>query len=167
MMVSLRTVKYVLAPQRKKDGEEKKKGRKNVTSEKKICDHCGAKIVEYKHGLGKGLMRGLYKIARAGGGPINIRTIGLTVDELTNFQKLRYWNLVAKSDPKSEKGGDWNLTGIGVKFVQGELRIPKYVWTFRGKFSRYDGAQVGFEDVTGGYKYRIDYARDAVPHKRE
>jgi hypothetical protein len=39
-------------------------------SELELCEHCGAKLVEYRHGLSKGLMRSLYKLARAGGGQV-------------------------------------------------------------------------------------------------
>lgn len=129
-----------------------------------FCNHCGAKVVEYKHSLSKGLLRGLFKLAQNGGGPINIRTIGMTVDQLTNFQKLRYWGLVAKSDPENPKGGDWNITSLGWEFIKGQIRVNKSVWSFRGSFVRFDGELVSFEGVTDGYKYRQDYAEEARPH---
>jgi hypothetical protein len=114
---------------------------------KRFCNECGAKVVEYKHGLSKGLLRGLFRLAQAGGGPINIRTIGLTVDQLTNFQKLKYWNLVVKSNPKSTKGGDWHITDVGWAFLRGQITLSKYVWSFRGAPIRFDGPFVRFDQI--------------------
>ena len=74
------------------------------------CAHCGAKMVEYKHGLNKGLVVGLRAIAKAGwtGSAVDLKGLHLTHSEWDNFQKLRYWDLVSKVGGK--KGGKWRIT---------------------------------------------------------
>lgn len=130
----------------------------------KFCGSCGAKLVEYKHSLSKGLARGLYKIAIAGGGPVNLNDLKMTLPQQTNFQKLRYWGLVQKSDPSNLKGGEWVLTHKGHDFINGKISIQKFVWTYRGKTVRFDGVEISFEHITGGYKYRGEYAAEAIVH---
>jgi hypothetical protein len=133
--------------------------------EKRHCETCGAKIVEYKHGLSKGLLRGLYKLAKAGGGPINLNTLGMNYNQQSNFQKLRYWGLVEKSNPDCLKGGDWNITAKGWSFMKGEISVHKQSWSYRGVFVRYDGEKIAFKDVTDGYQYRPEYAQEARAHR--
>ena len=57
-----------------------------------ICETCGAKVVEYKHGLSKGLVRTLYIIAKAEppGQPVAMADLKLTYSQRCNSQKLRY-----------------------------------------------------------------------------
>lgn len=129
----------------------------------KLCPHCGAKMVEYKHGLSKGILRGLYKLAARGGGPVNLNDLGLTYNQQSNFQKLRYWGLVEKVDPLSEKGGDWKITASGIAFMKCEQAQPKYAWSYRGDAVRHSTETVMFDEVTEGYKYRPEWARESVP----
>lgn len=131
------------------------------TTNNKICESCGAKVMEYKHGLMKGLARGLYKLAEAGGGPINLNELKLNISQQTNFYKLRYWDLVRKADSSNLKGGEWTMTPTGWSFIRDQLRIPKHVWSFRGKRIRFDGKEILFSEVTDGYKYRNEYAEEA------
>lgn len=128
------------------------------------CPHCDAPIVEYKHGLSTGLARGLRLLAEAGGGPLNLNELGMTISQQTNFQKLRYWGLVEKSDPSSEKGGVWNITEDGWEFLRRETGMRKFVYTFRGEVVRYEGASISIDEITDGWQYRPDYAANAVAH---
>lgn len=131
----------------------------------KICPHCSAKMVEYPHGLSKGLLRCLVKMVRAGTGDKDLGDLQMNYNQQSNFQKLRYWGLVEKSDPGSEKGGKWRMTDLGWAFVKGEIQMRNKVWSYRGEFVRFDGDRIFIQDVTGGWKYRPEYAREAVPHE--
>jgi hypothetical protein len=130
----------------------------------KFCDHCGAKMVEYKHGLAKGLVRSLAKIGLAGGGPLNIADeLKLTKSEYTNFGKLKYWGLVEKTNPEIERGGIWRVTETGWAFLRGNIKLSPHVWTYRNRVVRYEGGSITIDEVTGGWKYRPEYAREARP----
>lgn len=127
------------------------------------CPHCGSKMVEYKHSLSKGLLRALVKFARRGTGIVNLNDCNMSLSERTNFYKLKYWGLLDKASD-NERGGEWLMSALGWSFVKGETQLRKLVWSYRGAFARFDGNRVFIQDVTDGWKYRPDYAREAVPH---
>lgn len=132
----------------------------------RICDHCGAKIVEYKHSFNQSLANSLYKLY-VQNGATNISKIGLTAIQWTNFQKLKYWGLVRKAEREDHTniGGVWELTPKGKDFIEKGLAIQKQVWSYRGKMVRYEGDTVFFLDLHDEYiRKRPDYAGDARPH---
>lgn len=131
-----------------------------------ICETCGAKVVEYKHGLSKGLVRVLYIIAkyRQAGGAVPMADLKLTYSQRCNSQKLRYWYLIEKVGDADSKGGNWRVTQRGADFLQGKISVPQFVWTFHGEQIRYEGRYRYIDQVTGGWKWRPDYAREAIPH---
>lgn len=130
------------------------------------CSHCGAKMVEHKHGLSRGLVRSLAKMAKRcrPGQSIHINDIGMNHNEQANFQKLRYFNIIQKDPDHTGKGGWWTLTQTGWDFITGVIALPKFVRTFRGEVVERAAERIWVGDVTGGWKYRPDYARDARPH---
>ena len=138
---------------------------------KKICSNCGATMVEYKHGMAKGLARILARIAIDLKGVPGEVLFGDYVNgnkmahtPLSNLHKLHYWGLLDKVVRPDGKGGGWYFTEKGLAFVTGEIKIAKNVWTYRSKFVRFDGPDIGISEVTGGWKYRPQYAKEAVPH---
>ena len=123
-------------------------------SEKPVCAHCGAVVVEYSHNLNVGLVEGLRLLAEAGGTAV-LSQLPLTGPQWTNFQKLRYWGLVKKQDHHL-----WQLTRHGVQFLRGLVKVPKKVWTFRGVFQRFEETPlVAIDDVIEGYWSRADFAK--------
>jgi len=131
-----------------------------------ICETCGAKVVEYKHGLSIGLVRVLYVMASGAppGSVVSMSDLKLTYSQRCNAQKLRYWYLIEKVHDQDSKGGDWRVTNRGFEFLRGAISVPKDVWTFRGDTVRYEGRSRYIEQVTDGWKWRPDYAREAIPH---
>lgn len=128
------------------------------------CLHCGAKTVEYKHNLSKGQIRPLIKLLAAGGGPASITDdLHLIKGEYTNFAKLAYWGL-AKKEGITERGGRWQITERGKEFLRGKIKLRKTVWVYRNDVQRFEGDEISVMDVTGGWKYRPQYAREARPH---
>jgi hypothetical protein len=137
-------------------------------SKEQYCDHCGAKIVEYKHNFSHALADALYKIYLPKKA-VFLTDLDLTRYQWTNFQKLRYWGLVeqAKDSITNKATGAWKITQLGFDFVADpEMSIFKNVWTFRGEPTRFDGEKVYFKDTHEKfYKQRIEYAQEAVPHR--
>ena len=132
-------------------------------SDNKICPHCGAKTVEYKQGLSKGLARALYRISEhmSATGEFHIGECGLTYSQRENARKLQYWDIIEKLGDPDSKGGRWKLTKLGRAFIEGRVHLRKYVWTYRGETVRFDGDRVAITDLTDGWKYRPEYAREA------
>ena len=131
-----------------------------------ICETCGAKVVEYKHGLSKGLLRTLYKmaVAQQTRSPVSMSEVDLTYSQRCNAQKLRYWRLIVKAGDPESKGGDWYVTDRGRRFLRGEFPLPHYAWTYRAETVRFEGPQKYIDEVTDGWKWRPDYARESLPH---
>lgn len=131
---------------------------------KKTCPHCHASMVEYRHGLSRALIEGLVRLYRHRK-PVNLSVLELTRNQWDNFQKLRYWDLVARYTDKEgiRKGGVWTITSKGIEFVLGRIKIPKSVWTYRGERVRYVGDEVLIFQVHEGYRYMADYAEEAKP----
>ena len=128
----------------------------------KHCEHCGAPMVEYRHSLSKGLARCLYRIAVAGGGPVNVyQELKFTHSQMCNFRKMQYWGLVEHSSPDNTRDGRWNLTQLGWHFVKGELPVRKWVVTYRGTVTAFEGDLVFISELTDGWRYREDYVADA------
>jgi hypothetical protein len=127
----------------------------------KHCECCGAKLVEYKHLLNQGLVQALHQLSLSKE-PIPLTDLALSRNQWTNFQKLRYWGLVAKEVTSDGYGtGKWFVTVIGRDFIEGNTPMPKNAWTFRGETIRIDGDKVWFQDsFNDNYRKRKDYAED-------
>lgn len=127
-----------------------------------LCPHCGAKIVEYRHALNTPLIRALAKLYQHGDA-VNLRELNLDRNEWDNFQKLKYWGLVYQVEVEGKrKKGVWWLTLRGVEFIEGRLRIPKSVWTYRGRRKRFEGIEVSCSDfLETNWRTRTDYAQKA------
>lgn len=129
------------------------------------CSTCGAKLVEYKHGLSRALCRTLAVVATQFGDtkPHQIKDMRLNYNQRCNFQKLKYWNLIKKIGDADGKGGTWAITDNGMRFISGEIEMPKSVWTFRGEPVRYSDETIFITEVSKGWKYRPQYAKEANP----
>jgi len=126
----------------------------------KKCPHCDAKMVEYRHTFNKGLAHGLYELWLSGGGPSSLRSLRLTRTQWTNFQKLRYWDLVSRT--KHE--GEWILTTKGLEFITQGTPLTKWVWTYRGDPVKFDGDTCFFKDIhEPKYDTREDYVINSQP----
>lgn len=134
---------------------------------KKVCEHCGASMQEYRHSLNLGLLEGLLRLYKAAK-PVNLRDLLLTRSQWDNFQKLRYWDLVQKHrEGGIEKGGIWEITERGRDFVLGRVTVPRQVRTYRGERVGFEGDQVAaseIHDVFQGFKKAPEYRRESSPH---
>src|ERR1035441_5888882 len=96
------------------------------------CPHCGASMTVYEHALTPGLVNALFKavqfVHRQNRNYFHLqKDLDLTKSEFTNFQKLRFHALVAKTDDP----GYWLITARGGEFLRGEVAVPRTVRTFR------------------------------------
>lgn len=109
----------------------------------KKCTCCGASMKIHKHSLSRGLVNTLIKFRKAvlnqphyTFNRIHIPDdVVLTKNEYNNFQKLRYFGLVAKvrRPDGTREQGYWLLTRNGNAFCKGLKPISKSVQTFRNK----------------------------------
>ena len=125
-----------------------------------ICNECQAKIIKYWHSLNKHLCSALIKIySQHGLEPVKISHI-LSHNQLCNFQKLKYWDLVEKCSNEPGKGGYWRITNKGERFIKGTIAVSQRVQTFRGQAVDRDGGSTMIIDIIEGYQYKPDYLRE-------
>lgn len=122
----------------------------------KHCDHCGAKMVEYKHSLNTGLAVALTKLRRHGK-PATLKELDLTVNQFNNFQKLQYWGFVDKNEDH-----EWYATREADRFFEG-YQVPKSVWTYRGKTVRVSDETTNIGELRIQYRKKMDYVKDQRP----
>lgn len=124
------------------------------------CECCGAKNVEYRHGLTAALVLALERFYEKNKFGLSLAQSGLSHTEICNFQKLKYWDLIDKIPDSNE----WYVTTSGKDFINGLSYCRRHVWTYRGEFVRFEGEFGKINDVYGGWKKRVEYAQEAVPH---
>jgi len=127
-------------------------------SKGEYCPHCGALMVEHKHSLGVGLVESLRRIWECGGGPIKLKELKLTYNQESNFQKLRYWGLVAKADHNNKRGGEWLITPKGDLFLTGKYVVGKHAYSFRGKLTRREAPMVTIHEIDREGIYYVKYS---------
>jgi len=87
-----------------------------------ICDCCGAQLTAYAHKLNQPLVTALSKLVayyETKKEICNISDLGLSHNQINNFQKLRYFGLV-----KLIQKGGYVPTELGIKFIYGEELAP-------------------------------------------
>jgi hypothetical protein len=133
---------------------------------KKLCPHCGAAMMEYRHTLNRGLVTALFRLYQAGKG-VNLKDLGLTRNQWDNFQKLRYWGLVEKVFERGKrKSGVWKVTGPGEAFLKCKMSVPRSVWSYRGSFVRWGDPTdlcTVVDFFPAFYGRKEEYARRARP----
>jgi hypothetical protein len=129
----------------------------------KVCECCGAKLVEYRFTFNHGLAVFLRRLFNTGGKPARTDDLGLTYAQRTNSQKLRYWGLAEPviSPDTARRRGWWQITEKGRQFVLGAITIPRHAITKRNVVQRLEGDAITFAKVCEGYELRGDYADQA------
>lgn len=112
------------------------------------CPSCGGKLEGRWESLTRGLCFTLLKFYTAttstGSNHLHVRTIeALNKTEFANFQKLRYFGLVQKS----EQSGYWSITYSGFEFLRGRKDKPKKVYVFRNRVKEVDEQRVYLKDI--------------------
>lgn len=123
--------------------------------EKKVerCPHCGANMKAFWHTLNSGLVGILIEaiqFVRANNkNEFHLqKDLHLTVNQFSNFTKLRFHGLVAKVEGKA---GYWLITKKGGEFLRGELSVPARVKTFRNRVKEHSEDTIHIRDLK--YKF--------------
>jgi hypothetical protein len=110
--------------------------------ENKHCPHCNQLMNVYKRSIRKGLVDALTQLNQVGfskSSDLNI-PIGINGD----FSKMRFWGLIYK--PTDDRN-IWGITVKGKRFLEGEIRIPKYVYIYNNSVEKYSEETISVEDV--------------------
>lgn len=129
--------------------------------QKQYCEHCGASMKPNKHRLTGSMVQMLGEVY----GQVcrsNSYIFEPSKDfrwppiKYNNFQKLRYFGLIAKTDTK----GQWILTSLGASFIKGRAKVIEGRITFRNKLQGSYGEMVDVTEVWKSCPYveRYDYS---------
>ena len=54
-----------------------------------------------------------------------------------DFAKLRFWSLIEEREGErpdgSKRAGYWRITELGIQFLLGTTRVPRYVWIYNNQ----------------------------------
>jgi hypothetical protein len=117
----------------------------------------------HSHTLTPGLINTLKKFAlavRNKGNKIHIRhDLTLDISENNNFQKLKYWGLVAKFKMGNQHlSGYWVLTRLGSEFLKGQKDVAHKVFTEDNQKVNESKERINIKDKMGD-----DYWQDYYP----
>lgn len=108
------------------------------------CPCCGQFAKVYRTKLGASIAWPLIAMyRRAGQGWVHVPSLGAQSGDPL---KARHWNLIeqypnAKREDGSSRVGWWRLTPLGVEFVLGRVRVPKYVRLYNARRLATRGAE--------------------------
>ena len=122
--------------------------------ENNLCSCCGQiKRTPNRHRLSRGLVDTLIifaeKIGRKKQNRLHILKSGMGINKTNNFQKLRYFGLVAKGDTT----GEWSLTRRGRDFLNNDLAIHDWVETFNNTIVARSEEYVNFRTAKKSEEY--------------
>jgi hypothetical protein len=106
------------------------------------------------------MAKALYKLFKMGG-EAHLKDLDLTVNQFTNFQKMKYFGLVENIDDHGQrKRGVWKITDLGISFVHGRSQVPRSVYTYRGDVVERTDEHVYVWQLSKEYLTREDYLNE-------
>lgn len=78
--------------------------------------------------------------------------IGLTQNVRGGFTKLKYFGLIEKyydKDGDNPRNGYWKVTQKGIDFYKGNIKIPKFVYTYNDKAIEFSEDTIELKDTWG------------------
>lgn len=138
-----------------------------MTNKKTYCTHCGQPTSRNKHSIAR-MLSNILMAVRHFQVPFHLqKDTSLTKNQYNNFQKLKYWGLVAKDGCPT---GHWYITLCGKRFISGEITIPKWVKTFNNRVVEESKEYVSVHDcqkLSTTYKQAKEYIEDRDSHINE
>ena len=126
----------------------------------------GAGMKAFWHTLNPGLVSILVKaiqfVHARGRNDFHLqKDLHLSVNEFSNFTKLRFHALVAKVNGKP---GYWLITARGGQFLRGEVSVPLRVKTFRNQVKDHSPELVHIDELKGRIPmFEKEYAFEVMP----
>lgn len=131
-------------------------------AKKEYCPTCGQPIMRHHHSFSQILATMLLITATKYdiGKPFHLqKNLGLTNNQYNNFQKLKYWGLIAKHFVDGKRiGGYWVLTKKAQLLIRGIIKIPKWVATFNNKPVEQSTEEINIKNALGFYQIPEQWA---------
>jgi hypothetical protein len=140
-----------------------------LSNQKEVCPHCGQLVRSRWELLTPGLVKDLAifheAVIRKGRNEIHLQEdCTFNKNQYNNFQKLRYFGLVAKVDEEGKKrSGKWLITRRGAQFLAGMIDIPRKVLIFNNHIQDRSDDLVFIKDIKGGMDWMVAEAVSFEP----
>jgi hypothetical protein len=93
----------------------------------KRCPHCGQLMAVYRRNIRANMVHCLRLLHfQHKGAYVKANGITPVTRVISDFPKLRFWGLIERH-PDLEL---WRITGLGVDFILGRIRVKKYIWVY-------------------------------------
>ena len=122
------------------------------------CHHCGQLMNVYKRSLRKGLVIALYKLRHRGWSKSSQLDLPLGING--DFSKMKFWGLIYKP---TEDRNIWGITVRGMKFLEDEKRIPKYVYIYNNSVEKYSQETILASEVMPEILDLESVLKDSIP----
>lgn len=132
-------------------------------ADKKHCANCGANMKSFWHSLNSGLVgimiQAIKFVRQKDINEFHLqKDLHLSVNQFSNFTKLRFHGLVTKV---KNKPGYWLITKRGGEFLRGEINIPDSVHTFRNSVIGHSQTLTNIKDFKGDFpSFQSEYAME-------
>ncbi len=114
------------------------------------CPCCKQMVKLYKRKLTTTMMLGLIDLNKHTQQPVHIKEI--KVVNGGEFAQMKRWGLIEddKNDDLTKRtSGQWSITQKGKDFLNGMIRIPKYVFTYNGQTMKYSSELTDAKSALG------------------
>ena len=126
------------------------------------CPVCNQYCKLYKRKLSSGMVKALIKLATVQS-KFNMVEIKIWVDASKlnlaggDYAKLRWWDLVEhrklRKDEKESNlkkdSGKWRVTQDGIKFLSGEIEVPRYIFIYNNRVSMFSAERTDAKSALG------------------
>lgn len=123
------------------------------------CPCCGQRAQMYRRAPSSAACHVLIRAARAyGTRPFHLPSNDDWSRAGGEFARLRYWRLVEEDRTQHDDyhAGWWRITALGIDFVGGAYRVPKYARVYNGEVYGYEGKDVDIRSCLGRrYNYEV------------
>ena len=120
------------------------------------CPCCQQHVQVYQRSVTSSMAAGLVNVWVAVGAasfrPLEVQSRrGLPYRMFSDFQKLRYWELIAE-----QSDGSYRITSLGEAFLQGNTSIDKYAVVYNGNVIRMRGPRTDIREILRRGKFDLD-----------
>ena len=115
----------------------------------------------YKRSLRKGLVEALVKLDQRG--QSRSSELDLPIGINADFSKMRFWGLIYK--PTGDRNV-WDITGKGKRFLDGLIKIPKYVYIYNNSVEKYSSEMILSSDVMPEIVDKESVLEESIPKNK-
>ena len=127
------------------------------------CPLCDRLSKIYKRSISKNMCDFLISLIKGTQDPAICRNGWIhhknTTYDSRDYPWVAQWGLAETQfdeEKKKRTSGMWRPTELGIKFAKGEIKVPKYIFTYNGKVTKVSDEMVSFTQAYQNNKFNYD-----------